>query len=230
MKSMLAPEVKEWAEGVIDELCANGFDDAVKYHKSINPWSYDNALDEWIDENAQLLNKYNASVYHGASKACIVFSTENWVIKTNYRVEKQTELTYGEIEVRNYIRAEEAGLEEFFAKTYEIGWRDEFGMYFYVQEKAGVDESEISERFYDYVSSGYDEEDFEDEDEYYDIVSDNVSCMDEDERLFAVYGDDNTIRKLCGFVNDNDINDLHEANFGINLVTGRYIIIDFSGF
>lgn len=228
MKSTLALEVREWAESIIDEFCANGFDEAVKFHDS-EPWK-DNTLRDWIDENTSLLDKYQAEVYNGASKVCIVFNMKNWVIKTNYQVRNSTKITYGELEVRNYKLAEEAGIEKFFVKTYELGWRDEFGMYFYIQEKAAVDSSEVSGRFYDYVSEDYDREDFEDEDDYMDAVDERVCEMNEDERLFAVFGCDDDVRALVDFINRWDINDLHEYNFGISSSTGKYLIIDFSGY
>lgn len=223
MKSTLAPEVREWAESIIDEFCANGFDEAVKLWK-------DKTLRDWIDENTSLLDKYQAEVYNGASKVCIVFNMENWVIKTNFQVRNSTKITYGELEVRNYKLAEEVGIEKFFVKTYELGWRDEFGMYFYIQEKAAVDSSEVSGRFYDYVSEDYDREDFEDEDDYMDAVDERVCEMNEDERLFAVFGCGDDVRALVDFINQWDINDLHEYNFGISLSTGKYLIIDFSGY
>ena len=49
--------------------------------------------------------------------------------------------------------------------------------------------------------------------------------LEDTERIIGVFGED---EDLINFIIENDINDLHEGNFGI--VDGKLVMTDFSGF
>ena len=59
--------------------------------------------------------------------------------------------------------------------------------------------------------------------------------MSEEERLRAVFEDsdnidETTLQKLIGFVDNYEINDLHEGNIAIRPSTGHYVLMDYSGY
>lgn len=225
MKTSLAPDVKEWAFDILDRLFENKFEE-VLYYDGVKG----STLNEWIDKHPNLLDNMGLFVSNGCSKICLVPEEGNWVIKINWGNKYRD---YCHDEVRNYARAEVLGIENFFAKSYEL---DHNYLYFIeIQEKVKPIEDEISGMFYEYISSGYEKEAFEDEDEYNDAVSSGLNDMSEEERLRAVYTDqqdidEETLQKLIDFVYDYDINDLHEGNIARRLSDGQIVLMDYSGY
>lgn len=226
MATSLAPEVRQWAIDVLDKLFENDFEKVLIFDGA----NKGKTLYEWADENEQLLEEMDLLVSNGCTKLCIIPTEGDWVIKINYN-SKYRDYCYDE--VRNYSRAEAAGIGEYFARSYEL---DKDYMYFIeIQEKVEVSEQDISDKFYTYVSSSYDREDFDDESTYSDAVEGSVYDMSEEERLCAVFEDsdnidDATLQKLIDFVDTYGINDLHEGNIAIRPSTGYYVLMDYSGY
>ena len=69
------------------------------------------------------------------------------------------------------------------------------------------------------------EYEYDEEGEEYDcdLLWDEIQCMDDDQRAFLTFGNN----ELCHFLWDNHIGDLHEGNFGY--IGSRMVIVDFSG-
>ena len=225
MTTSLAPEVKQWAINILDKLFENGFEEVLIFDgvkgKSQN---------KWIDENEELLEEMNLFISNGCTKLCLIPTNGDWVIKINYN-SRYRDYCYDE--VRNYNRAEAAGIGEYFAHSYELG--KDYKYFIEIQEKVKTSEEDISDKFYSYASSSYDREDFEDEETYNDAVEDNVCDMSDEERLRAVFEDsdnidDTTLQKLIDFVDNYEINDLHEGNIAIRPSTGHYVLMDYSGY
>ena len=221
MTTSLAPEVKQWAIDILDKLFENGFEEVLIFDGVKGK-----PQNKWIDENEELLEKMNLFISNGCTKLCIIPANEDWVIKINYNSRRRD---YCYDEVRNYKRAEAAGIEEYFARSYEL---DKDYMYFVeIQEKVKTSEEDIGDKFYRYVSSSYDKEDFEDEDTYSAAVEESICDMSEEERLRAVFNiDEITLQKLIDFVDNYEINDLHEGNIAIRPSTGHYVLMDYSGY
>lgn len=225
MTTSLAPEVKQWAINILDKLFENGFEEVLIFDgvkgKSQN---------KWIDENEELLEEMNLFISNGCTKLCIIPTDGDWVIKINYNSRYRD---YCHDEVRNYKRAEAAGIGEYFARSYELD--KDYTYFIEIQEKVETSEDDIGDKFYSYVSSSYNKEDFEDEDEYSEAVEEDICDMSEEERLRAVFEgsnniDETTLQKLIEFVDNYEINDLHEGNIAIRPSTGHYVLMDYSGY
>ena len=81
--------------------------------------------------------------------------------------------------------------------------------------------------FEEYACQGNDRNDFDDDEQYDDYIDEIVENMDNDERIYAVFGEESD--NLVDFIDMFEINDLHEANYGITK-DGRAVIFDFSGY
>ena len=153
----------------------------------------------------------------GASKVCIWHNDlSNWVIKVGYT--ENVSIDYAAREYEVYTLAKEAGLAHYFPKTEFLG---EFcGRAFYVQEYAECDESQVTSDWYEQISSS-----FEEVDEEYDsdTIWDEIDCLNDWERADLCFHDE----RLCNFLSDNQVSDLHEGNLGY--IGSRMVIIDFSG-
>ena len=117
--------------------------------------------------------------------------------------------------------------------TYEVGEIN--GVKFYLQEFANVDEDSTTDSFYEYASEQVekyfdrDEEDEHNEEHFIDEIWDFINDMDDGERVMAVFNNHKNVRKICNFIYDEGINDLHSANWGFTN-DGREVIIDYSGY
>lgn len=228
-----------YALDMIEDLMGTGLKDALRYvaDEDNAKWYHLN-ISQWLDKNIDYLNKNGIRYCTGSTK--LVFLTnelENWVIKLNfdrstdpYYVEEGLVMDFCQIEADNYQRAVENDLGEYFAATYNVGKVNDTNVY--LQEKAEVDEY-FFDRMVEYAKDRelVKREDFEDEEEYREALEQCVwEDFDEEDRLEAVFGGEvDRLCKLFDFVDDNEINDLHENNFGIT-PDGRYLVIDFSGF
>ena len=100
-------------------------------------------------------------------------------------------------------------------------------MHIFLQELAQPDEDYFMNCFEEYACQGNDRNDFDDDEQYDDYIDEIVENMDNDERIYAVFGEESD--KLVHFIDIFEINDLHEANYGITK-DGRAVIFDFSGY
>lgn len=161
----------------------------------------------------------------GATKAVILSDDlEDWVIKINL---PRCKANYCSLEARNYEYAEKEGIAQFFAET--RFFKEINGIEFYLQRRADTKYvgDEIREIFYDYVSSEVlCADEYEDEDDFQDAVDEYIYDMPDEDRFAAVFGcwEEN----IVDFLISNEINDLHDNNFG--RINGDYCLIDYSGF
>ena len=176
----------------------------------------DNSTERWFREfNVREAGFWFAS---GCTKVCIGHTDlSNWIIKVGYT--ETVACDYAKREYENYCHAREAGLEEYFPETIELGI---FGnCAFYIQQKVECDEDKVSSDWYEALRDRYD---YYGEEYDCDILADELDNMESDEKAFLLFEN----MQLSDFLVDNGINDLHEGNFGY--IDGRAVIIDFSGY
>lgn len=171
------------------------------------------------DEFENFLNENQMIYTNGCTKYAFICDNSDWVLKTEYGPNKRN---YCAAEQDYYILAEEHGLQNFFAETrYLITINDRD---FYIQRRAEVNEDRTSDFFYEYCSPSCSDCYYEDEDEKNEAIWDSVYDMCDEDRIRAVFDDE----KLLSFLNENNINDIHEGNIGY--FNGFPILIDFSGY
>ena len=126
---------------------------------------------------------------------------------------------YCALEVAIYQKALEWGIEKLFAREVCIG--DIHGYPIYIQDKA-IDFSE-----------GFDEKTTVSPSEAYDIVNDTMMTADCTisadwcANVVEKWGKD-TFQKLISFIEEMNINDIHNANIGY--IDGKPVLIDYSGY
>lgn len=177
------------------------------------------------------LDDKDISCSGGATKIVFDEVLENWVVKINKipNDDNYTSEDYCFVEAENYKKAKQCSLEEFFAETYVVNEISETTVI--VQRKADVNEGETiaSSAFFDSARDFYipynDEE--TSEERMYNI-SNEADELTDSERLFAIFGNSLRIQQLIDFIDENQINDLHEGNYGV--INDCIVIVDFSGF
>ena len=240
----------EWATNIMNELFAHNFHTALRYKERTYTYSYGKnhyyqlGFEDWCCvESGYFKKNYGLHFYRGETKGCIVdFNRQEWVIKVPFdystnpmrcKNEDGTPINYCALEAEKYAKACAEGIEECFAAIYEVGEID--GVKFYLQEFANVDEDSTTDSFYEYASEqvenyfNRDEEDEDNEELFRSEIWDFISDMDDQERVIAVFNNHKNIRKICDFIEEEDINDLHSGNWGFTN-DGREVIIDYSGF
>ncbi len=169
-------------------------------------------------------------LYHGLTKCVIVSNMiEHLVIK--FGLYSRDTKDYMDVEYDNYYLAIDAGWDKFLAAT-EWGGTTSNGHNFYFQEKCSTDGDNKSSALWEYCYNTIDKEDNESDEEYSDRISDAVSEIDSDDAIWAFMGNDYTCNEIDDFLwwcDENNINDLHVGNFGMN-EEGHWVIIDYSGF
>ena len=229
---VITDEEKARALYVVKELVKANFSRAL-YYKGMYE---DTSISDWEDENIDVLDALGISIHTGATKACIVDNhNPNWVIKISfnrntceYYIKNNLVIDFCKKEVEYYKMAVAESLQKFFAATYFLCEIDE--MYITIQESVSVDCGFFTDMFSDKVSKHYSREDFDSEESFNAAIWDEAEEMDNDERIYAVLGeDDDEVDKLVAFVERNDINDLHCGNWGIT-GDGTCVLMDFSGF
>lgn len=166
----------------------------------------------------------------GETKAVIIFNDSDWILKIPFNMQANSNKTKGKypdychIEEKNYQKAVESGVEEFFAPIFRLDdyeFEDGCCSYscpIYAMERIDVDEEENS-------SLGMSLSGEPEEDEYYEEPSSEelaVACLENS------WGVERAI-DLQDFLCDNDINDIHTGNIGVNS-KGMYVICDYSGY
>lgn len=173
------------------------------------------------------------SVYSGASKVCLLFDNADFVVKyvPGYRYQKELEENEALREVKIYEKAKEANLDMFFPYTEDMGIIN--GTHFVLQEKIDFSAAKVPdlkkvkyrnitktvrERIINKINKGFQVK--------------NSHCRRYLNDLWAsmilvLYGK-TVCKKLCNFIQENRINDLHDNNIGYK--NDKPIILDFSGY
>lgn len=210
---MLTEIEREIAITMVEALVEYGLNEHLQAHgcNGAENWFFDEQL-----ENAG----FGASA--GETKICIWHDDlANWVIKVGLVGNGSGShiKDHAALEYNVYCKAKEAGLTRYFPETICLG--DFGGHFFYIQQWAECSEESVSSEWYVRLQDRYDEKgsDYDSDDIWYEI--DN---MDDDEKAMLIFNDE----KLCSFLWQNGVGDLHEGNFGF--IDGCLTIVDFSGY
>ena len=230
---------KKEALGIVEYLMSNGFYDALGFES--NHWGYKSScLEDWREENMELLEDYGVTITRGETKICIIPDDTDYVIKVGLLLELKGGYRKGDdycaIEYNNYKKACELGIEKYFASMCYLGVVNDIS--FYLQEKVRIDEDRTSDNFYSYSQRTYyndvevpdEDEDPNGYDEYWDNIYSTGDELDDEERIYAMIDDDRDAIKVSHFCMDNEINDLHGGNWGYVDNWGQAVLIDYSGF
>ena len=219
---------------IIDKLMSVGLYDALTYHKINSDKEYYRlGLSDWLEGHRELLRAEGIDYSWGQTKLCLLCDVlDDWVIKLGflrstdpYYVKEGLDKDFCNLEAEYYVKACDNNLGEFFAATYEVGEIN--GVHIFLQELAQPDEDYFMDCFEEYARQGNDRDDFDNDEQYDDYIDDIVEDMDNDERIYAVFGEESD--NLVNFIDMFEINDLHEANYGLTK-DGRAVIFDFSGY
>lgn len=169
----------------------------------------------------------------GASKCCIIFRDEKFVIKwTCDRRGEDEDKDEALDEVRIYEHAKAQGLEMFFPKT-EV-FAEINGVVYVRQEMVDVSCSDLSypmQHKYAEQSRTASEKIMKKVQAAFDEIRHGRYCRTLNRTWVAMalvlYGK-NLVKKFCEFAQKEGINDLHESNIGYK--DNRPILLDFSGF
>ncbi len=176
-------------------------------------------------------DRHGYSIHSGASKLCLCNDSGLYVCKwvTDNRYNEAVQ------EAEVYAKAVDAGLADFFPKT-EIAFEMN-GMTFVFQEKVQYSVSSlpwaVRDKYTKQCKTSMDsskqiwhkmEREFRraGNKDYSRDLDQLWACM-----ALVIFGK-KLCRKLCAFVVENAINDLHTSNIGFN--HGKPIILDFSGY
>lgn len=153
----------------------------------------------------------------GATKAVIIDEDYDYVLKIPFFMESGW--NYCQIELENYVSAKQDNLETYFAEIFYLGEYE--GAQCYASKKADCDD--IEGRVSDEIRESY--PDMSDE-EFSSYIDNSWTEEVVAEAMENYVGDD--WDKLCDFLHENDINDLHYGNVGY--INGSLVYIDFSGY
>lgn len=163
------------------------------------------------------INTYCAN---GADKMVILpEELENWVIKFGIDT-NEDEVCMREVE--NYQKAVQDGYDKYLAPCYLYAKKN--GFVFTIQRKCECEECRYDDMFYEVIASNYDKADFESEDDYYEAISYETEELTDWDKAYIVFNDN----KICNWLSDHNINDLHCGNFG--QLNGTNVLIDYSGY
>lgn len=198
---------REVASVLIEAMMEYGLTDCLSTNSPVS-------AESWFYRDS--IEKFGFFGSSGISKFCFGHSDlPGWIIKIGY---EGFACDYATLEYENYLAAKELGLEGFFPVTVYIG---EFcGHSCYAQQEVECCEDDIRSDWYEELRERYvmDGEEFEEAD-----VWKEVEWLEDDERVDLLFHNE----ELLHFLQDHNINDLHEGNFGY---IGRFpIIIDFCG-
>lgn len=213
-------KVFKFATELIDKLMHHDFLNGISYRiEGPNTYMeehYEVNFYRWMSEHKKEFE--GTSFCCGATKVAIIDERlGDWILKVGFRretnknyVKHETGFDFCEVEAENYVKARAAGLEDYFAQMFLC---EEYnGIKFYFQERVKIDEDELDHQASE--STGYDSA-FDD--------------LDDDDRIYAIFGDTEEIQELIEFLDDEGINDLHSANWGWTK-DGNVVALDYSGF
>lgn len=220
---------------IVSQLFDNDFYSALCYYPdpSIHKDYYRLGFCNWLDSHQDLLSTLSIAIYTGETKACIVDDyNSHWVLKISFDrttepdyVSRGIDWDFCAREVEFYSKACDNNLQDCFAATYQLG--KIHNVCISIQEAVEVNEDLFGDLFENYVSTWYNVNDFDSEEDYYSAVSESADDMDNEDRVYAVLGDESD--NLIEFIDEHDINDLHSGNWGV-ASDGSYVIMDFSGY
>ena len=171
--------------------------------------------------------------YIGSGAEKMVYSIENideFVLKIDKSRDEDSGKCRCRLECYIYREAIKEGYEEYFAPTYYLGKIGE--VTFSLQNKMNVWEDNTYDALCQYISNNTDDfeyyhnvdEDIEEDYMDYDMA---ISDMSDLEIVSALFG--KTIKGFDNFLDDYNINDLHQGNFGADEY-GNFVIIDYCGY
>lgn len=178
--------------------------------------------------------KDDFKLYHGVTKICLVNENDDFIVKWSH--DKWGDVDEGMNEVELYKKAKAIGLDMFFPETKLLGKVNDVNIIaqkkydfsaYAVQNEMKYDSTErkykkitqtVTNRIYDKMYDGF----------HYE----GGYCLRPLDRLWAkmcisIYGK-KLVKKLCDFIAENKINDLHSENIGY--LKNKPIIIDFGGY
>ncbi len=192
-------------------------------------------IQDWKEKNFPNLQDTFESINWGCTKVVFIpRELPDWVIKVGFRCRRTNEMNadnefiqdFSDTEYYNYCKAKDAGVERYFAETEDICWVE--GKTFYLQRRAVCSEDKVSSKFYQYASNGFEVGDYATEEDYDEEIREYIDDgMEDCEKASAILGEDES---LIDFLLENQINDLHEGNFGYIGDEDHYVIVDFSGY
>ena len=217
---------KEFLINLAEDLFAHEFKTAIV------PWSDEDIYDTtegWVNSHLYYLADKHCSVVHGATRVVVIKEDFPWVLKFNFQGESVSQ-DYNSLEAKNYERACNEDIEDFFAATYCLGQVDEFMVY--AQEKVEADEDAVSSSFFEYTLENYFSsricENEDDEDRLNEDAWDEANCLDNEDRIYAMIENYSDARRVVEFTDKYDINDLHSGNWGYRGT--QPVLIDYSGY
>lgn len=168
------------------------------------------------------------SVHDGATKICLVFDKTDFIVKWSYNCDDEHSESLKECRI--YACAVEAGLACFFPKTEVLGkWGD---VTVIIQDKVDYSVSDCSwdkKQHYQHIANTVTNRIFSKMEHGFRIGCGYDRDLDTTwgKLVISLYGKRVT-KKLCEFIQEYKINDLHSSNIGYK--NDRPIILDFSGY
>lgn len=218
------------ATSIITSLFQRNFKFALTYHCALNDHY---GLETWLRAHQE---EFDCDWYSGETKVCIApYVLENWIIKVDFDrnscpkdyYEDYQLISFCEQELITYEKAVSNNLQSFFAPIYKIGTINE--VTFYLQEKVSPDEEAVRDNFENYSKYFVEKKTYDDDIGYFNAVGEYASGLDDEDRLRAMFDDYDNIEDLIEFIHENEINDLHEGNYGMKN-NGNWVIFDYSGY
>lgn len=171
----------------------------------------------------------------GSSKTCMIFIKDNFVIKWANGISYQNEESNEALqEVKIYEKAKVAHLEMFFPYTELLGKIN--NTYFVLQKKIDYSVSSLESYHYNKIKKYKDITKTASDKKVGRIRNDTYIPNSRYNRTLnslwvkmalVIYGK-KVCKRLCSFIRENQINDLHNGNIGYK--NDKPIILDFSGF
>ena len=215
---------KEVAIEFANDLVKSG----IQLYLTPTPLSYDEKKSNRQNfyKNLEAL-PYSTTVASGATRGVFMRDDgelDRWVLKVDFNDNSRD---YCEREANFYQEAIEQEVSWAFAATYYLTTIDEID--FYIQERLDCDcEDSTSEKIAEYIVNkcGITQEDGEDDLDFQSRIWDyEDSYMEWDDVLNCIIGD----ADVEEFVYSRDINDLHQANYGMTS-DGYFKIVDYCGY
>ena len=202
-------------------------EEVIAYLKSLNIHTRDDSYDvrERMSDREDAMTQ-QIRVTDGASKICMVFTKEPFVVKWCAR-----DMDEAKKEVEVYQRATEQNLAKFFPKTALLANIN--GIDFVIQEKIDFSASDCDRKnmmkFRRISKTAKDNTVEKIEREFAKAASSYRRSLDSNwaKMAIVIYGK-KACKSLCKFIIENKINDLHGSNLGYK--NGKPMILDFSGY
>jgi hypothetical protein len=153
-------------------------------------------------------------LYYGATKAVIHISDEPTLVKIGF---SDFKINHAEREANIYAEACVNEVSQFFVPCHKLG--KIYGHPIYEMVYVDADEELVTSDMWQKCSSEMSDE------EISDAIDDDDCYI---ENLFPFYYSEEEMSKLCDFLCELEINDLHSGNIGY--LNGRIVLIDYSGY